>query len=169
MAITFDTHILPLYATVVATDPNYENLDGTNEQRLLTTLEVIRSYIETIQSAQEAKVFHSCVSKILSSLPTGIGTGAGFPASQVAAAAITKAVGMFARRSMPATPPETETISPAWILELLSAPLAIEPPPLQLPAPEPHEAAVEPAAVVAAPKPATKRKKKAEALTDPVA
>lgn len=70
MAIDYVTVIDPLYATDVVTDAAYSavdaaNRDQTSEQRILTTVEILRAHMALLRSDEEARLFHYCVARML--------------------------------------------------------------------------------------------------------
>src|SRR6185437_11237765 len=112
MSLAFDTDVLPLYSTNVSNDANYQApgnfgipanyINGTNETRLLTVLEIVRSYMAVISDHNEAKVFRECISHMLAELPTG-GGASSYPATTVATRAQKIALTIFAKQPRPIT------------------------------------------------------------------
>ena len=46
----------------------FVKVDANNEKRILTTLEVVRSYMDTLRNRNEVRNFHDCMSRMLSDI-----------------------------------------------------------------------------------------------------
>lgn len=75
MAIDYATTIDPLYASNVVTDAEYlavaaANRNQTSEQRILTTIEILRAHMAVLSSDEEARLLHYCVARMLAAMGT---------------------------------------------------------------------------------------------------
>jgi hypothetical protein len=74
MAIDYDTQILTLYAGNVGNDTDYTNQipaalrDDDNEQRMLTTLEIVRSHMEKLSDRDEANSLHFAIYRMIAKM-----------------------------------------------------------------------------------------------------
>ena len=77
MAIDFDTEILPLYASNVITDSEYTAIpaikrDQSNEQRILTVIEIVKSLMATVTSRREARTLHDTLIGMLADTTSSV-------------------------------------------------------------------------------------------------
>lgn len=76
MAIDYNTDILSLYAGKVVTEPEYAAIDAdlrdqASEQRILTTIEVLRSHLEIIESRTESNLLMEAISRLTAKIGSG--------------------------------------------------------------------------------------------------
>jgi hypothetical protein len=76
MAINYDSQILSLYAGNVANDPAYESIretlrDEISEHRILTTIEVLRAHMETLNNIEDARLLGMMLSRLMEKVGSG--------------------------------------------------------------------------------------------------
>jgi hypothetical protein len=76
MAIDYDTDILPFYATNVVTDPEYSAIPAAlrnddAEQRILTTIEIVKAHLETLTSRTESNMLLYSLSRLAARTGSG--------------------------------------------------------------------------------------------------
>lgn len=73
MAINFTGDIFPFYATNVITDAEYLAVDlvrrdATNEQGILTMIEVVRAYMAELRDDDEARIWHYVMGRMMAGM-----------------------------------------------------------------------------------------------------
>lgn len=74
MAIDYSSDLDALYASSVVGDPEYDAVALTqrnqlSEQRILTTIEILRAHIAELRDPSEARLLHYCLSRMLAAIP----------------------------------------------------------------------------------------------------